>query len=126
MKKIGAHNALGPGTGCPPCEAWRLGWMVSELWLTSAYNIMSRTTWLSGARPGADPANASALREWERMWSEKLLAGMELGLEMQRAGLGLMLGQANPWRVGVRLLHPLHKRTVANSRRLSRRDRTGT
>ena len=81
---------------CPPCEAWRLGWMVSELWMTSAFNIAARTSWLGGMTPGADPAGAAALREWQRMWTEKLLAGWELGFEMQRAGVDLALGPLRP------------------------------
>ncbi len=105
---------------CPPCEAWRLGWMVSELWMTSAFNIAARTSWLGGMTPGADPAGAAALREWQRMWTEKLLAGWELGFEMQRAGVDLALGRFDPLHSGSRMLRPYHRRTTGNSRRLAR------
>jgi hypothetical protein len=103
-----------------PWEAWRFGWTASELWATSAYNIMSRTNWLSTA----DPTQGAALREWQRMWSEKAMAGLEVAAAMQRAGFDLWFGRFNPWHSGRRVLNPLHRRTVANSRRLARRDRT--
>lgn len=116
-----------PGAAFPmshalaPYEAWRLGWMVSELWMTSAYNIVSRTSWLSGSLPGADPSGHAALGEWQRMWSEKVLASVEMAMELQRAGIDLWLGKLDPWRSGSRILEPLHRRTVSNSRRLARR-----
>lgn len=102
-------------------EAWRLGWMVSEMWMTSAYNIMSRTVWLSGAMPGSSPTGRAAMNEWQRMWSEKAMANVEVGLELQRAGMKMMLGSFNPWQVGSRAIAPLHRRSVSNSRRLGLR-----
>lgn len=99
--------------------------MVSELWMTSAYNIASRATWLSGALPGRDATGIPAMHEWQRMWSEKLFAAMEVGLEMQRAGYDLALGRFNPWHSTARVVRPLHRRTLSNSRRLARRDRAG-
>ncbi len=104
-----------------PWEAWRLGWMATELWATSAYNIMSRTNWLTTA----DPTRGAAQREWHSMWSEKVWAAMEVAMEMQRAGYDLWFGHFDPWRSGQRLLQPLHRRTVSNSRRLARRDLGG-
>ncbi len=101
-----------------PWEAWRLGWMVSELWMTSAYNILSRTQWLAGT----DPTQAAAGREWQRMWSEKLAAGLEVAMEAQRAGYDLWFGQFDPWQSGLRALRPVHRRTTANAQRLARRD----
>ena len=103
------------------CEAWRLGWMFSEMWATSAYNVMSRTSWLSGTTPGASPTGKAAMGEWQRMWSEKLLASVEVGIEVQRAGYQMMLGRFNPWQTGSRMLAPLHRRSVSNSRRLALR-----
>ncbi len=103
------------------CEAWRLGWMISEMWMTSAYNVMSRTSWLSGAMPGSSPTGRAAMSEWQRMWSEKLMASMEVGLELQRASYKMMLGSFNPWQVGSRTIAPLHRRSVSNSRRLGLR-----
>lgn len=100
-----------------PWEAWRLGWMVSELWMTSAYDILSRTQWLAGT----DPTQAAAGREWQRMWSEKLAAGLEVAMEAQRAGYDLWFGQFdprfNPWQSGLQTVRPAHPRTTANARR---------
>ena len=104
-----------------PWEAWRLGWMVSEFWMTSAYTIMSRTNWLAGA----DPTQGAPLREWQRMWNEKMTAGLEVAMEMQRAGTDLVLGRFDAVQSGTRVLRPLHRRTVSNSRRLARRDLAG-
>jgi len=89
--------------------------------MTSAYNVLSRTNWLSGA----DPTQGAALQEWQRMWSEKASAGLEMAMEVQRAGYDLWAGQFDPWRFGQRLMRPLHQRTTANTRRLARRDRGG-
>lgn len=124
-KSVSPFQALGT-SGCPPCEAWRLGWMFYELWWTSAYNITTRTAWLSGMVPGADPMGAAALKEWQRMWNEKLWAGVGVGLELQRVGRDLCLGRLSPGSSGSRVMRPVHKRTVANAKRLSRRDRIGT
>jgi hypothetical protein len=112
-------SSLSPAPACSPCEAWRLGWMVSELTLTSVYNVASRTAWLAGAVPGADPGGAAALREWQRMWSEKVAAGLEMSLEMQRAGYDFWLGRFDPWQSGTRLLRPLSSRTLSNALRLA-------
>jgi hypothetical protein len=103
-----------------PWEAWRLGWMMSELWMTSAYTIMSRTNWLAGA----DPTRGAPLREWQRMWNEKMSAGLEVAIEVQRAGTDLVLGRFDAVESSRRMLRPLHRRTVSNSRRLAWRDRS--
>jgi hypothetical protein len=110
---------------CPPCEAWRIGWTMNELMLTSAFNIWSRSAWLGGLAPGFDPTGSAALREWQRMWSEKVFAGLELGLEMQRAGMDLAMGRFDPWGTTARMLRPYHRRTTGNSRRLARKRPTG-
>ena len=89
---------------CAPCEAWRLAWSASEMWWSCAYRVADRASWLGGPLPGADPATRSARHAWERLWSEKLALGMEVGLEMQRASYELMLGRFDPWRSGTRML----------------------
>lgn len=119
MPKTGATFPYSNAHG--HCEAWRLGWMVSEMWMTSAYNVMNRTSWLSGALPGSSPTGKAAMGEWQRMWSEKLMASMEVGLVMQRASYEIMAGSFNPWQIGSRMLAPLHRRSVSNSRRLALR-----
>jgi hypothetical protein len=95
--------------------------MVSELWMTSAFNIATRTSWLGGMTPGADPTGSAALKEWQRMWSEKVFAGLELGLGMQRAGMDLAMGRFDPLGTTARMLAPYHTRTTGNSRRLARK-----
>jgi hypothetical protein len=119
MQKIGTHFPI--GQSCGPFEAWRLGWMMSEMWMTSTYNAASRTSWLGGAMPGPSPTGKAALREWQRLWSEKLMAGMEASLEMQRVGYDLLLGKVDPWGSSKRMLAPFHGRSVSNSRRLAGR-----
>jgi hypothetical protein len=109
------------GAVLPPWEAWRLGWIWSELMATSAFNIWSRSAWLGGMAPGFDPTGGAAMREWQRMWSEKVYAGLDLGLEMQRAGLDLAMGRFDPWRATARMLGPYHSRATRNSRRLARK-----
>jgi len=104
-----------------PWEAWRLGWVASELWMTSAYDLMSRTNWLTGA----DPSRSAARQDWQRLWGEEVAAGLEVAMEVQRAGYELWFGRFNPWHTSRRVLRPLHRRTTANARRLARRDRAG-
>jgi hypothetical protein len=114
-----------PGSVCPLCEVWRLAWTWNELMATSAFNIWSRSAWLGGMAPGFDPSGAAAMREWQRMWSEKVSAGLDLGLEMQRVGLDLTMGRFDPWSASARMLRPYHSRTVSNSRRLVRKRPSG-
>ncbi|MCE9682410.1 hypothetical protein [Halomonas alkalisoli] len=55
------------------------------------------------------------------MVSEKLEASLETGAEIQKAMLGMVFRQSTPWWVtGRRTLTPYHRRSSANSRRLSR------
>lgn len=115
--KIAPNALLRPTTTAAPWDAWRLGWMVGELWMTSAYNIASRTSWLSTA----DPTGAAAWREWHRMLSEKMVASFEVGMEIQRASYDFWAGRFDIWRHGTRVLRPLHQRTVSNSKRLANR-----
>lgn len=115
--KITANPLLTPTTAAAPWDAWTLGWMVTEMWVTSAYNIASRTSWLSTA----DPTGAAAWREWQRMLSEKMMASLEVGMEIQRASYDFWTGRFDIWNQGTRVLRPLHRRTVSNSKRLANR-----
>jgi hypothetical protein len=94
--------------------------MVSELWMTSAFNIAARTSWPGGMTPGADPTGSAALEAWQRMATEKRLPGWELGFDMQRADLDLAFGLFDPLRSGSRMLRPYHRRATGNSRPLAR------
>jgi hypothetical protein len=114
-----------PGSVCPACEGWRLAWTWNELMATSAFNIWSRSAWLGGMAPGFDPSGAAAMSEWQRMWSEKVFAGLDLAVEMQWIGFDLAMGRFDPWSAGARMLRPYHSRTISNSRRLARKRPSG-
>lgn len=101
-----------------PWEVWRLGWMASELWMTSAYDILSRTPWLAGS----DPTQAAAGREWQRMCNERLAAGLEVAMEVQRAGYDLWFGHINPWQGNRPVPRPLHRHRTGTAGRPGRRD----
>ncbi|MBB3191991.1 hypothetical protein [Halomonas cerina] len=91
--------------------------MALELWTTSLETIaMRHRLWHT-----LSPASPRMLQENQRMVSEKLEASLEIGVELHRAILGAVNGRPTPWWVtGRRTLGPLHRRTTANSHRLSR------
>lgn len=105
-----------PITPAAMVDIWRVGTMVVELWSTSLETIaMRQRLWHTHS-----PVSPRLLRENQRMISEKLEASLEVGSELQRAMLGAVNGQPSPWWVtGRRTLGPLHRRTTANSQRLS-------
>lgn len=98
-------------------DAWKVGVMATELWATSLTTIALRNQlWYTQM-----PTSARMMKENQRMVTEKLEAGMEIALEMHKAMFGLASGRYAPWWVtSRRTLTPLHRRTTANSRRLSR------
>ncbi|MCE8035816.1 hypothetical protein EKK97_02325 [Billgrantia tianxiuensis] len=99
-------------------DIWKLGIMAFELWTTSLATITMR----HGLWHTQSPTSARMLRENQRMVTEKLEAGMETGFEMQKAMLQMAFGQATPWWItSRRTMTPYHRRSSANSRRLSRR-----
>lgn len=118
MSKSTRIPAAIPFTPAAMFDAWKVGVMAFELWSTSLSTIAMRNQlWYTQA-----PNSARMVKENQRMVSEKLEAGLEVGLEMQKALLGMYAGRYAPWWVtGRRTLMPLHRRTTANSRRLSRR-----
>lgn len=99
-------------------DVWKVGVMAFELWATSLSTIAMRNhLWYT-----QQPTSARMVKENQQMVTEKLEAAMEVGLEMQKAMLGMYAGQYSPWWVtSHKALLPYHRRTTANSRRLSRR-----
>jgi hypothetical protein len=71
-----------------PWEAWRLGWMVSEFWLTAACRAFGQGGGVVGI-----PSTSPSLREWQRLWSETMSDNIEAAMEWQRAGSGLLLAR---------------------------------
>lgn len=116
--KSPTHFPILPQTPAAMMDVWKLGVMAFELWSTSASTIALRNNlWQTQA-----PNSASMIKENQRMVSEKLEASLETGVEIQKAMLGMAFGQSTPWWVtGRRTLTPYHRRSSANSRRLSRK-----
>lgn len=111
------HSPLIPTTPTAMFDVWKLGVMTLELWTTSFSTIAMR----HGLWHTQPPTSARMLGENQRMVTEKLEAGMETGLVWQKAMLGMMFGQTTPWWVtSRRSMTPYHRRSSANSRRLSR------
>ncbi|WP_066443420.1 hypothetical protein [Halomonas chromatireducens] len=98
-------------------DVWKLGVMAFELWSTSISTITLRNgLWQTQA-----PNSARMIKENRKMVSEKLEASLETGFEIQKAMLGMAFGQNTPWWVtSRRTLTPYHRRSSANSRRLSK------
>ncbi|WP_346797012.1 hypothetical protein R5M92_00240 [Halomonas sp. Bachu 37] len=108
---------LWPTNPAAMMDAWKAGLMAFELWSTSWSTIAMRHN-LWSTQPFFSP---KMMKENQRMVTEKLEAGMETGLEMQKAMLGMMSGQMSPWWVtSRRAMTPYHRRSSANSRRLAK------
>jgi hypothetical protein len=118
MTRSNHINAFVPFTPAAFFDVWKVGIMSFELWATSLSTIALRNNlWYTQV-----PTSARMMKENQRMVTEKLDASMEVALEMNKAMLGMFSGQYTPWWVtSRRALKPLHRRTTANSRRLSRR-----
>jgi hypothetical protein len=98
-------------------DVWKLGTMALETWSTAFTTINSRTKMWETKSP-FDP---KMMLENHRMVSEKLAASWEIGFEMQKAWMKMLSGGQTPWwTTGRRTIKPLHRRTTANSKRLSR------
>ncbi|QJQ96840.1 MULTISPECIES: hypothetical protein [Halomonadaceae] len=107
-----------PMTPAAMFDVWKVGVMAFELWSTSLSTIAMRNNlWYTQA-----PTSAKMMKENHKMVTEKLEASMEMGLEMQKAMFGMASGQHAPWWVTSRLMMtPYHRRSSANSKRLSKR-----
>jgi len=66
------------------------------------------------------PSNPKMISENRRMVTEKFTALWDTGLELQMAWLDMLSGDHTPWwTTSLRILEPMHKRAVDNSKRLS-------
>ncbi|UYG00017.1 MULTISPECIES: hypothetical protein [unclassified Halomonas] len=91
--------------------------MALELWSTSLSTIAQRQH-LWQTQPFFSPG---MMLENQRMVTEKMEASIEAGMAMQKAFFGAMNGHYAPWWVtSQKTMSPYHRRSRANSRRLSR------
>ncbi|MBA2780632.1 hypothetical protein [Billgrantia kenyensis] len=117
MKTVSPYSLV-PLNPAAMMDVWKLGVMAFELWSTSVSTITLRQS-LWQTQP---PTSARMLRENRRMVTEKFEAGLETGFEIQKAMLQMAFGQSSPWwDTGLRAMTPYHRRSSANSLRLSRR-----
>ncbi|SHF35896.1 hypothetical protein SAMN02745148_02417 [Modicisalibacter ilicicola DSM 19980] len=110
-------TTLVPFTPAAMFDVWKVGVMAFELWTSSLSTIAMRNNlWYTQV-----PTSARMMKENQRMVTEKLDASLEVAMEMNKAMFGMFTGQHAPWWVtSRRTLQPFHRRTTANSRRLSR------
>ncbi|WP_394426039.1 hypothetical protein [Vreelandella stevensii] len=98
-------------------DLWKAGIMGMELWSSSLSTISMRQQ-LWQTQPFFSPA---MMRENQRMVTEKIEASVEAGLIMQKVLFSAMRGQYAPWwTTSQQAMKPYHRRSSANSRRLSR------
>jgi len=106
-----------PSTPAAVSDVWKLGQMTFDFW-SSAFSTINSRTLLWKTKSPLDP---KMIQENQRMVTEKLAATWKVGLEVQKAWLNILLGGQTPWWISSRRsLKPLHKRTTANAKRLSR------
>jgi hypothetical protein len=106
-----------PTTPAAVTDVWKLGQMTAEFW-SSAFSTIKSRTLLWGKKSPLDP---KMIQENQQMVTEKLAASWEVGLEVQKTWLNILLGGQTPWwTTSRRSLKPLHKRTTANAKRLSK------
>lgn len=116
MRKNLRMSAMFPMTPTAMFDVWKLGTMTIEMWSTAFSTINSRTEMWETKSP-CDPR---MMVENQRMVAEKLAASWEVGFEMQKAWMNMLSGGQTPWwKTGRCTLKPLHRRTTANSKRLS-------
>lgn len=118
MKNMAPYPQI-PMTPVAMMDVWKLGIMAYELWSTSFATIAMRNN-LWQTQP---PNSARMLKENQRMVTEKLEAGMETGFEIQKAMLQMAFGNTSTpwWDTSKRAMTPYHRRSSANSKRLSRK-----
>ncbi|BCB60534.1 MULTISPECIES: hypothetical protein [Halomonadaceae] len=98
-------------------DLWKASMMGMELW-SSSLSTIARRQQLWQTQPFFSP---SMMRENQRMVTEKMEASMEAGLVVQKALLNAMSGRYAPWWItSQKAMQPYHRRSSANSRRLSR------
>ena len=110
-------SSIVPVTPSAMFDVWKLGQMATEFWCSAFFTINSRMLLWEMKSP-LDP---SMMQENQRMVNEKMAAGWEVGQEVQKAWLNMLSGGQTPWwTTGQRTLKPLHQRTTANAKRLSK------
>ncbi|WP_233266451.1 hypothetical protein [Cobetia sp. L2A1] len=117
QSEIMTIESMVPTTPAAMFDVWKLGTTSVELWSTTLSTIFSRTQ-LWGTQSPLDP---KMIVENQKMVSEKIAASWEMWFVMQKAWSSAMTGGkvAPWWTTGTQFIKPLHKRTTANSRRLS-------
>ena len=118
MRKQTRMSALVPMSPAAMFDVWKLSTMALEMWATAFSTINARTDlWQTQS-----PFDPKMMLENQRMVMEKLAASWEVGTQMQKAWMNMLGGgRMTPWwTTGQRTLKPLHKRTTANARRLSK------
>ncbi|WP_447927576.1 MULTISPECIES: hypothetical protein [unclassified Vreelandella] len=101
----------------PVLGIYKAGFMAFELWSTSLSTITERQK-LWQTQPFFSP---SMMLENQRMVTEKIEASLEAGMVMQKTFLNALSGHYAPWWVtSQNTLSPYHRRSRANSRRLTR------
>lgn len=117
MSKNTHMFAMSPMQPTAMSDAWNLGNEALEI-LSAAFSTINSRTHLWQTQSPLDP---KMMRENEQMVTEKLSATWEVGMEIQKAWLGILSGdQTSMWAAGRNVLEPIHRHTVANSKRLSR------
>ncbi|MCL1477622.1 hypothetical protein MIH18_19240 [Marinobacter sp. M3C] len=106
-----------PATPAAISDVWKLSQMATEFW-SSAFSTINSRVLLWETKSPLDP---TMMQENQRMVNEKRAASWEVGLEVQKAWLNMLSGGQTPWwTTGQRTLKPLHQRTTANAKRLSK------
>ncbi|MBZ9567293.1 hypothetical protein KGQ91_06295 [Modicisalibacter tunisiensis] len=109
---------LFPIDRAPSLAPWRAGVMAAETWASALATIALRQQlWLT-----QPPTSLPLLDENQRMVTEKWEAGVELAAVWHETWVDACTGRLPCWwESSQRILHPLHRRTMANSRRLTAR-----
>lgn len=117
MSRKNRTSSFVPTTPTAMFDVWKFSTMATELWSTALSTINARTSlWETKS-----PFDPKMMQENQRMVSEKLAASWEVGLEFQKAWMNMLSGGQTPWwTTGQRTMKPLHKRTTANAKRLSK------
>jgi len=116
MSEINPLSAIIPMTPDARSDVRKLGCML----LNAGPAVLSTINLRVGMLATHAPSNPKMILENRRMVTEKLAALWDTGLEVQMALLDMLSGGHTPWwTTSLRILEPLHKRVIDNSKRLS-------
>lgn len=116
MSEINRLSAIIPMTPDARSDVRKLGCML----LNAGPAALSTINLRAGMLATHAPSNPKMILENRRMVTEKLAALWDTGLEVQMAWLDMLSGGHTPWwTTSLRILEPLHKRVIDNSKRLS-------